>query len=196
MILSLEGCMAVGKTTALRAVAGRFPRLDVCEEDISGAVRQVQTRGLDKRVYADYLEIQRIWIRAEIDRFRRAEARGKDVLLDYGPSEIEFYTLFYPRSLDLSWDVASPLAGELAALRACRARRILFLDASEAALIARRDADSGRKRAFFDHTLHRLAPQKRAWFAARGDTDFLDTTALSPAEAADAVAAWCARQLL
>lgn len=193
MILSLEGCMAVGKTTALRAVAKQLLWLSAEEEDTAGVLREVAARGLDKRVYADYLEIQRLWLRNETARFWRASALG-DVLLDYGPAEIEFYTLYYPRSLGLDWNVETPLLRELTALRACPVQRILFLDAQNHVLTARKNADATRERGFFVHTLRRLMPLKRDWFAARGDTDFLDTTRLTPQQTAGAVAAWCRAQ--
>ena len=58
MILSLQGCMAVGKTTAARYLQAHDPQLHVCFEDNAAVIAEVKHRGLDKNCYADYLEIQ------------------------------------------------------------------------------------------------------------------------------------------
>ena len=92
MILSLEGCMAVGKTTVLKYLKEHVPGLHVCLEDISPAVGRVTARNLKKTQYADYLEIQRIWISNELARFKQANRFPLSVL-EYGPAEIEFYPL-------------------------------------------------------------------------------------------------------
>ena len=57
MILSLQGCMAVGKTTAARYLQAHDPQLHVCFEDNAAVIAEVKHRGLDKNCYADYLEI-------------------------------------------------------------------------------------------------------------------------------------------
>ena len=54
MILSLQGCMAVGKTTAARYLEQHCQQVQVCFEEI-------KQRGLNKNSYADYLEIQRLF---------------------------------------------------------------------------------------------------------------------------------------
>ena len=112
--------MAVGKTTAARWLARNAPELTVFLEDSAAPIAEVRRRGLDKTRFEDYLEIQRIWIAHEIARWQavQRQARGCAVL-DYGAEEIEFYTLFYPRSIGADWPVGQALGGGLAALPAC-----------------------------------------------------------------------------
>ena len=58
--------------------------------------------------------------------------------MDFGAEEIEFYTLNYPKSRGLEWEmeaIRQALAPELAAVQACMPEHILFLDASEASCV-------------------------------------------------------------
>ena len=194
LVLALQGGMAVGKTTAARWLAAHEPRVTVLLEDTAAPAAEVRRRGLDKRTFADYTEIQRIFIRHEIARWQAVQAQPC-VVTDLGAEEIEFYTLHYPASIGQAWPVAQALAPELAALRRCRAARTLFLDASPAVLYARKQGDATRDRGFFAHSTAALLPAKRAWFAARPDVDFLPTDALTQEELCHAVHAWVRRCL-
>ena len=189
MVLTLQGGMAVGKTTAARYVAAHDPAVTVFLEDNAPALAALQGRGLDKHKFADYCEIQRAFIRQELDRYARA-ARCPCALLDLGPQEIEFYTLHYPRTLGQDWPVEQTLAAELAALRRCRIDRTLFLRASVPVLRQRKEADATRDRGFFDYTVQHLLPAKEHWFAAQPRVDFLQTDGLTQTETAAAVLAW------
>ena len=86
------------------------------------------------------------------------------------------------------------LAPELAALRQCMPRRILFLDAPDPVLRRRKEGDAARDRGFFEHSLTALLPLKRAWFAQKGNVDVLDTASLTPDEVGAAVLDWTVRQ--
>ena len=189
MILALQGGMAVGKTTAARYVSAHDPAVTVFLEDNAPALAHLQGRGLDKHRFADYCEIQRAFIQQELDRFARAAA-CPCALLDLGPQEIEFYTLYYPVSIEQDWPVDQVLASELAALRRCRIDHTLFLQASVSALRRRKEADVSRSRGFFDHTVKHLLPAKERWFAAKHHVDFLQTDGMTQTEAAAAVLAW------
>ena len=61
MILSLQGCMAVGKTTAARYLEQHCQQVQVCFEDNAAVLAEIKQRGLNKNSYADYLEIQRLF---------------------------------------------------------------------------------------------------------------------------------------
>lgn len=61
MILSLQGCMAVGKTTAARYLEQHCQQVQVCFEDNAADLAEIKQRGLNKNSYADYLEIQRLF---------------------------------------------------------------------------------------------------------------------------------------
>lgn len=193
-LLSLQGGMAAGKTTAIRWLAIHEPRVYVLEEDIACPSAEVRRRNLDKHRFEDYIEIQRLFIRHEIARWQAAQAFPYSVI-DLGAGEIEFYTLHYPASIGQDWPVEAALAPELAALRRCRADRTLFLDASPAVLRARKEADLTRDRSFFEHTLTRLLPAKRRWFAAQPGTEFLTTDTLTAEQLCEAVHHWVERCL-
>ena len=192
MVLALQGGMAVGKTTAARYVAAHDPAVAVFFEDNSPAFSNLQGRGLDKHRFADYCEIQRAFIQQEIDRYDRAAA-CPCALIDLGPQEIEFYTLFYPASIGKDWPVRQALAAELAALRRCRIDRTLFLQASVSVLQQRKEGDTTRDRGFFDHTIQHRLPAKERWFAAQSRVDFVPTDNLTQAETAAAVLTWVQR---
>lgn len=193
LVLALQGSMAVGKTSAARWLAAHDPALHVCLEDNTAVLAEVRRRGLDKTRLPDYLAIQRLWIGQEVRRWQAAQAYPCTVL-DFGAEEIEFYTLHYPRSIGQNWDVEGPLAQELAALRQCMSRRILFLDAPDEVLCRRKEGDAARDRGFFEHSLTALLPLKRAWFAQKGNVDVLDTASLTPDEVGAAVLDWTVRQ--
>lgn len=61
MILSLQGCMAVGKTTVARYLEQHCQQVQVCFEDNAAVLAEIKRRGLNKNCYADYLEIQRLF---------------------------------------------------------------------------------------------------------------------------------------
>lgn len=192
MILSLQGCMAVGKTTAARYVQRHAPQIHVCFEENAAVIAQVQRRGLDKNRYEDYLAIQRLFLQNEVTRFQAAEKYPR-VLMDFGAEEIEFYTLNYPRSKGLPWDVQDirrALAPELAAVQACMPRHILFLDAGEDTLRARKAGDATRSRGFFEHYCTHLLPLKREWFRQKPNVTFLPTDGLTPEQAGEQVLRW------
>lgn len=192
MILSLQGCMAVGKTTAARYLQAHTQQVQVFFESTGDVIQQVRSRHLDKTHYPDYLEIQKLWLANEVRRWEQA-AKYPHSVLDFGAEEIEFYTLHYPQSIGQDWEVERPLQQELAAVRRCMPDRILFLDASDAVLRARKEADSTRSREFFDHYLTHMLPQKRAWFAPKDNVDWLSVDLLTPEQVGRQVQDWCLR---
>ena len=193
MILSLQGCMAVGKTTAARYLQTHLPQVQVCFENNAAVLAEIKRRGLDKNRYEDYLEIQRLFLRNEVRRWQAVQA-APCAVMDYGAEEIEFYTLHYPQSKGLPWDPAAirqALAPDLAAVQPCVPVHILFLDASEQTLRARKAGDTTRDRGFFEHTCTHLLPLKRAWFRQKPNVTFLSTDGLTPAETGERVVRWC-----
>lgn len=189
MVLSLQGCMAAGKTTAARYLQAHAPGLHICFEDNAAVIAEVRRRGLDKQIFEDYLKIQRLWMRHEAERYREAE-KHPCAVMDFGAEEIEFYTLHYPLSIGESWPVADALQEELAQLRECMPARILFLDGSESLLRQHKEADTARSRTFFEHYLTRMLPLKRAWFFAKEDLDILCVDGLGAEEVGERVLAW------
>ena len=86
-----------------------------------------------------------------------------------------------------------PLARELAAVRRCMPRRILFLDAPDPVLRRRKEGDAARDRGFFEHYLQELLPLKRAWFAQKDNVDVLQTANMTPEQVGAAALEWAVR---
>ena len=153
MILSLQGCMAVGKTTAVRYLQEHAPYIHVSYEINTDVVEEIKRRGLDKNKFEDYVEIQKLWLNKEIIRWEKAKNYPCSIM-DFGAEEIEFYTLNYPKTIGEDWDVETALKDELQAVRNCMPQRILFLDASDEILRQHKENDETRTRNFFEHHLN------------------------------------------
>ena len=186
--------MAVGKTTAVDYLRVNAPYVNISYEDNADVIAEIRGRGLRQSVFEDYVEIQRLWLRKEIIRWEKAAAHRCSIM-DFGAEEIEFFTLNYPKSIGLDWDVEAALHAELAEIRTCLPHRILFLDASDETLRRRREGDVSRSRNSFEHHLTHLLPLKRAWFIGRENVDVLNTDSLSAVEAGQSVKAWVDRLL-
>ena len=189
MVLSLQGCMAVGKTTAVRYLRENAPYVNISYEDNSDVIAEIIQRQLDKNKFGDYLEIQKLWLYKEVVRYNKANT-FKCSIMDFGAEEIEFYTLNYPKTIGQNWDVENALSKELAQIRQCMPTRILFLDASPEVLLKRKANDKTRSRNFFDHHLKYLLPLKRDWFIGKEKVDVLNVDNLSADEVGKRVKEW------
>ena len=129
MILSLQGSMAVGKTTAVRYLQENVPYVNISYEINTDIIDEVKRRQLDKNKYEDYLEIQKLWLNKEVVRYNKAKDFNCSIM-DFGAEEIEFYTLNYPKTIGQEWEIENALHEELDQVRKCMPTRILFLDAS------------------------------------------------------------------
>ena len=190
MILSLQGCMAVGKTTAVRYLQTNAPYINISYEINTDIVEEVKRRNLYKNVYEDYLEIQKLWLKKEVLRYEKAKQYPCSVM-DFGAEEIEFYTLNYPKSIGVDWEIENALKKELDEVRQCMPDRILFLDASDDVLRSHKQNDPTRSRNFFEHHLTHMMPLKRQWFLGRENVDLLMVDELSAEEVGAAVKKWC-----
>jgi len=194
MILSLQGCMAVGKTSAADYLKEHAPYLHVYYEDTSEVIKEIASRQLDKNTFEDFVEIQRLWIHHEIKRWEKAK-NFPCTIMDFGAEEIEFYTLNYPKAIKKEWPVEEALRDELNSLKQCVPTRILFLDASEAYLRRNKESDKSRSRNFFDFYLQHLLPLKRQWFLGQEHVDVLNVDGLTREEVGQQVKIWCDRCL-
>lgn len=190
MILSLQGCMAVGKTTAVRYLQQNAPYINISYEINTDIVEEVKRRQLNKNKFEDYIEIQKLWLNKEIVRWDKAKDHPCSVM-DFGAEEIEFYTLNYPKTIGEDWDVENALKDELAAVRQCMPTRILFLDASNETLARHKNSDLTRTRSFFEYHLQYLLPLKREWFYGRENVDILCVDGLNKEEVGKRVKEWC-----
>ena len=189
MVLSLQGCMAVGKTTALNYLRENAPYVNVSYEENSEVVQAIRNRKLDKNKYEDYLEIQRLWLDNEVRRFERVEDLPCTVM-DFGVEEIEFHTISYPKAIGKDWDIEDALKDELIGVRKCMPARILFLDASDDTLRRRKQSDPNRARRSFEYYLKHLMPLKRAWFSKMSNVDYLLVDNMPRQEVAMRVKQW------
>ena len=176
MIISVQGSMAVGKTSVVNYLGQKLPEVFVSREDISPVVTKINQLQLDKDNYKDYQMIQALWIDHEISRYEKV-ADKKVVLMDFGAEEIDFYTRFYPQACGKDWQLSPQLINKLKALETCLPDLVIYLDASESELRQRKQLDKTRRRSFFDFQLDNLLPIKRNWFLAKDNTIVVDTNA-------------------
>lgn len=189
MILSLQGCMASGKTTAVKYLQEHAPYVNISYEVNADIIEEVKRRQLDKNKYEDYLEIQKLWLNNEVMRWNQAKDFPCSIM-DFGAEEIEFYTLNYPKTIGQEWEIEHALKKELDAVRKCMPDRILFLDASEDVLRSRKEKDSTRTRNFFEHHLKYFLPLKKKWFLGKENVDVLNVDTLSADEVGQKVKEW------
>lgn len=189
LCLSLQGSMAVGKTTALDYIKLNAPEINVSYESNRHVIAEIKRRQLDKNFLKDYLEIQRLFIANEQCRYENAQ-KYNCTLMDFGAEEIAFYTLNYPKTIQKNWDVANLLSDELQHLYACFPQRILYLEASNETLLKRKRQDKTKNREFFNYYLQHLLPLKRKFFLKREDVDILRVDNLTKDEVGKEVLAW------
>jgi len=146
-IISIQGAMASGKTTLAHALEDAYPELHVYYENPYPIVQKRKELGLDIRTEDGFVENQRLFIQAELERFHHFP--DGHIILDRGPEDLEFYTLHYPQVHGHDWDMEFRLRTELEALRRCRSDLILYLQAPDHLLRERRDADQTRTRQSF-----------------------------------------------
>ena len=189
MVLSLQGCMAAGKTTALKYLRENAPYVNVSYEENSEVVQAIRNRILEKNKYEDYLEIQRLWLDNEVRRFERVEDLPCTVM-DFGVEEIEFHIINFPKAIGKDWDIENALKDELVGVRKCMPARILFLDASDDTLRQRKQSDPNRARSSFEYYLKHLMPLKRTWFSKMSNIDYLLVDNMPRQEVAMRVKQW------
>ena len=189
MVLSLQGCMAAGKTTALNYLRENAPYVNVSYEENSEVVQAIRNRILEKNKYEDHLESQRLWLDNDVRRFERVEDLPCTVM-DFGVEEIEFHTINYPKAIGKDWDIENALKDELIGVRKCMPARILFLDASDDTLRQRKQSDPNRARSSFEYYLKHLMPLKRTWFSKMSNVDYLLVNNMPRQEVAMRVKQW------
>jgi deoxyadenosine/deoxycytidine kinase len=188
-ILSLQGGIASGKTTTAHYIGIHLPDVTVSYENPSPVLAAVRAEGLSKFILGDYIQIQRLFIKAEVERYKNLRVKGKAVL-DAGPEETEFYTLHFPQSIGMDWDIERALAPELDELRKCMPEGILFLDARNETLRRRSEADTRRSRSSFDHYIMHMHRRKKEWFLRSLSTTFLQVDGKTEEEVGKAAVKW------
>ncbi|MGT2833045.1 deoxynucleoside kinase [Streptococcus halotolerans] len=184
MIISLQGSMAVGKTSVLKAITKRLPGVTISYEDVTEVITKIKQHHLDKDNDDDYQIIQGLWIDHEIARYEKI-ADEKLVLMDFGAEEIDFYTRAYPKASGKDWQLSQQLINKLNDLEPCLPDLVIFLDASSEELRRRKALDKTRSRSFFDFQLENLLPIKRDWFLLKANTVLVDTNGKSVEQVGD-----------
>lgn len=177
-IVSLQGGMACGKTTLARKINEQNNDIVVSYEDVSSLIKIIKSENLDKRKLEEYIKIQKLFINYELERYKKLKIHNK-VIIDLGLEEIEFYTLNYPKSIGMDWNIEKMMKNELNELRKHQNTLNIFLDCDEDVLKKRKDNDLFRTRNFFDFYISSMHSLKRKWFKNRENTIFIDTTKLS-----------------
>ena len=89
MILSLQGCMAVGKTAAVRYLQENAPYVNISYEINTDIIDEVKRRQLDKNKYEDYIvEQKRIINIFGIEIYIQKETQVKKEIKPYTEEEI------------------------------------------------------------------------------------------------------------
>ncbi|PFK28028.1 ATP-binding protein [Bacillus cereus] len=158
-IISLQGPMASGKTT----LAKRLERRDfqIVYENPYEIVEKRRQLNLDIYTKEGFITNQKLFIEAKIKEFQNT--RGRLVIFDRGPEDIEFYTLQFPKVIGVDWDIECELKDELYALRTCRSDAIFYLDVSKKKLQERKENDTTRRRSTFEEQLN-LVKTEREWY--------------------------------
>ncbi len=115
-------------------------------------IEKRQKLNLDIYTKEGFITNQKMFIEAKIKEFQNV--RGRIVIFDRGPEEIEFYTLHFPKLIGMDWDIEKELKGELYKLRTCRSDAIFYLDVSKKKLQERKENDMSRRRSTFREQLH------------------------------------------
>ena len=195
IVLSLQGSMAVGKTSALQHVEKALPSVHISYEDPKPLLKIVKNKGYDYDTLEGFVAIQQLFIHDEIARYASFTAYPVTVL-DLRVEEIECYTLHMPKAMGKQWDTASLLTRELDMLRRhCKSRAILFLDAAVETLYHHKTKDTSRRRGSFNRYVTRFLQIKRAWFAQKDHVEFLDVTGFSKRQTGEAVVGWVQQYL-
>ncbi|PHE55803.1 AAA family ATPase [Bacillus pseudomycoides] len=184
-IISLQGGMAVGKTTLARNLEKKYKNLHVFYENPYPIVQKRKELNLDIRKKEGFVHNQRLFIQAEIERFKTLPEGI--VLLDRGPEDIEFYTLHFPKSIGENWDIETELNQELQELRNCRSNLILYLDAPVEILRERKKTDKTRSRNSFEEQL-KFYNQEKNWYKHFNTTMILDVGFKTELEVEESIA--------
>lgn len=196
-VLSIQGCMAAGKTTALRNVEKNLSDVHASYEWNDHIMDKLRQHNYDTKTQEGFIGTQRIWIEKEVQRFEQAKATGAScVIMDFGAEEIEFFTLCWPKTLGLNWNIEELMKEELKNLRECMPHRILYLEASYEKLLTNKKSDLVRPRNYFDTYCKQLMPLKEAWFHAKTNVDYLDINEKNSDEVGEEVIQWVQKYII
>ncbi|WP_088069042.1 AAA family ATPase [Gottfriedia luciferensis] len=177
-IISIQGSMAVGKTTLAKRLEKRLNHYQVVYENPYPIVNKRNNLRIDLHTLEGFIQNQRLFIEAEINRFNRVP--DSNIIFDRGPEDIEFYTLYFPIANGYSWDIENHLKKELFELRKCRSKMIVYLDAEIETIQMRKQNDLTKRRNSFNENL-KLYQFEKDWFN-QFNTNYFDVNDKTPDE--------------
>lgn len=189
VIFSLSGSKAVGKTTLINGLKERIPGLLVRE-----GFRQTDI-GFCMDVEDEYYENQRWYINREIREYMEYREGNQPVLLLRGPEDVEFYTLHYPVTKGVSWNVENNLYSELKRLRDCRSDYIIYLDAVEDVIWNRKVYDETKPRKNMQNWMNNWQPYIEPYMKAIEYTTIFDTSTKNADEVLEEVTEWMTKRI-
>lgn len=170
-IISIQGASGVGKTSLLHRLHAEYPALRMLQEINDTAIIARTKRKLSVNEELDFIGNQKIFIHHTTERLKNQQ--DAIILLDRGPEDIEFFSLYYPKINHWQLNVERELATEFKALRSYSSKWIIYLVASETELRKRVILDQTRKRKSFEQNL-RLLPDEIEWYS-KFPTTFIQT---------------------
>jgi deoxyadenosine/deoxycytidine kinase len=188
-ILTIQGGMAVGKTTVLKSIEKHFPSYIFRYENPFPIVTKRNSLHLDITKLKDFIVNQKLFIQAECKLYDSFPL-DRHIILDRGSEDLEFYTIMFPHSLGKKWPIEEKMISELNMLRTYRSNRILFLQASADTLRKRKKLDTSRKRSSFEHYINNIFPLEKTWFSSLPHTDIVNIDEYSQEEMKSLVFNW------
>lgn len=180
-VICLQGPMAIGKTTAINYIKSTCPSIHISYENPQSILGIIRERNMNKDVLQDYIQIQRLFIKYEIERYQTF-LHHSYVLCDFGIDEVEFHTLYYPVSKGYDWDIEHELKDELQQLRECKIDYIIDLTASDEQLFRNKSNDRSRNRNSFVEYQKNLYPLKKEWLQSKPNVLRIDCNNLTLTE--------------
>ena len=159
--LSIQGGMAIGKTTLLKSLEPLLTSSYISYENPQPIVKKRTEQFLDLHTKEGFIANQRLFIEAEIKRYNLLPKQN--IIFDRGPEDTLFYTLYYPIANGYDWGIENALKEELHALRNCLSDYVLYFNASIETLRERKALDTTRKRNSFEKNL-KLYPYEQQWY--------------------------------
>lgn len=174
-IISIQGASGVGKTSLLHRIQLESKHLALQHEINEAAIIARNQQKLSLKAETNFIQNQKLFIHHMINQLKKQQKPL--ILLDRGPEDIEFFSLYYPKIKRWQLNVEQELAQELQELRCYPSKWILYLVASETELRERVSRDKSRKRNSFEENL-KLLPYEVEWYS-KLPTTFIQTSGKS-----------------
>lgn len=185
MVVEINGYKAVGKSSLIAGLRRRFPDAVFRE-----GFRKIRN-GLDLSEEDQFYENEKVYIKREVEEFNRLISSGKLVILLRGPEECLFFARNAPRlKYGKDWNVDENIGDYLSLVEPLHADHILWLDASDSILKARKEGDRTKPRLNMESWNRIWNPHLGNYIKALPYTTILDTDELSQEQVLDWTVRW------